>query len=75
VKPAEAFYSAEMKEFFLPYDAVRNASSPEETLMDFCESTYEAAAETGKWNRSELEGLAYTRAGTQSQRHGVTEKF
>jgi len=55
VKPAEAFYSREMGEFFLPYEAVRSSSNPEETLMQFLQSTYEAAAETGNWNRKALE--------------------
>ena len=55
VKPAAAFYSKEMNEFFLPYDAVRQSSSPEEALMDFCQSTYEAAANLAKWDRKALE--------------------
>ena len=55
VKPAEAFYSKEMGEFFLLYDAVRSSADPEETLMHFLQSTYKAAAETGNWNRAELE--------------------
>jgi hypothetical protein len=42
IKPAAGFYSQDMKEFLLPYDAVRQSSSPEEALMDFCQSTYEA---------------------------------
>jgi hypothetical protein len=55
VKPAEAFYSTEMKEFFLPYDAVRQSPSPETALMDFCQSTYEAGANLAKWDRKALE--------------------
>ena len=55
VKPAAAFYSKEMSEFFLPYDAVRQSSSPEDALMDFCQSTYEAAADLAKWDRKALE--------------------
>jgi len=55
VKPAEAFYSKEMGEFFLAYDVVRNAANPEETLMQFLNSTYEAAAVAGGWDRSGLE--------------------
>ncbi len=58
VKPKQAFYSSEMKEFFLPYDAVRQSQSPEETLMDFCQSTYEAGANLAGWDRSELERQA-----------------
>lgn len=55
VKPEAAFYSKDVNEFFLPYDAVRNSSSPEETLMDFCQSTYEAGANLAKWDRKMLE--------------------
>jgi hypothetical protein len=55
VKPAAAFYSAEVKEFFLPYDAVRQSPSPESALMDFCQSTYEAGANLAKWARKTLE--------------------
>jgi hypothetical protein len=55
VKPEAAFYSAEVKEFFLPYDAVRQSSSPEDALMDFCQSTYEAGANLAKWDRKALE--------------------
>ena len=55
VKPAAAFYSQDMKEFLLPYDAVRQSPSPEAALMDFCQSTYEAGANLGKWDRKALE--------------------
>ncbi len=55
VKPEEAFYSKEMGEFFLKYDDVRNAPDPEAFLLEFLQSTYEAAANTGKWDREALE--------------------
>ena len=55
VKPAAAFYSQDMKEFLLPYDAVRQSSSPEDALMDFLQSTYEAGANLAKWDRKALE--------------------
>jgi hypothetical protein len=42
-------------EFVLPYDAVRTASDPEGTLMEFLQSTYEAAANLGQWDRAALE--------------------
>ena len=45
----------DMKEFLLPYDAVRQSPSPENALMDFCQSTYEAAANLAKWDRKALE--------------------
>jgi hypothetical protein len=55
IRPAETFYSPEMKEFFLPYDDVRKSGSPEQTLMDFCQTTYEASANLAKWDRAALE--------------------
>lgn len=55
VEPEEAFYSKEMGEFFLKYDDVIKAADSENYLTLFLQSTYEAAAETGKWNRDELE--------------------
>ena len=55
VKPEAAFYSKDVSEFFLPYDAVRQSSSPENALMDFCQSTYEAGANLAKWDRKALE--------------------
>jgi hypothetical protein len=55
VKPEAAFYSKEMGEFFLKYDDVISAADPEASLLDFLQSTYEAAANTGNWDRSALE--------------------
>jgi hypothetical protein len=55
IQPSEGFYDLNMREFILPYDAVRNASSPDKVLMDFLQSTYIAATTTVKWDRSKLE--------------------
>jgi hypothetical protein len=55
IKPAGAFYSQDMKEFLLPYDAVRQSPSPENSLMGFLQSTYEAGANLAKWDRAGLE--------------------
>jgi hypothetical protein len=55
VKPDGAFYSKDVSEFFLPYDAVRQSSSPEDALIDFCQSTYEAGANLANWSRKALE--------------------
>ncbi len=55
VHPEAAFYHPELKEFLLMYDRVRVAESPEQMVMEFLQSTYEAAAELGGWNREELE--------------------
>jgi hypothetical protein len=53
--PAQAYYHQELKEFILPYDTVRQSDSPEKTLLGFMQSTYEAGANLGNWNRAELE--------------------
>ena len=55
VDPSEAFYSPELREFILPYDAVRTARDPDALLLQFLETTYEAAADAAKWDRSALE--------------------
>jgi len=55
VEPEGAFYHAELREFLLPYDRVRTATSPDAALMAFAQSTYEAAAISGKWDRPALE--------------------
>ena len=52
VRPEAAFYSEALHEFILPYDAVRTACSPDETLLEFLQSTYEAAANLGNWDRA-----------------------
>ena len=55
VKPSAAYFHEGLGEFILPYDAVRTAAAPEVTLLEFLESTYEAAADTGNWDRAALE--------------------
>lgn len=55
VQPAAAFYDQTFREFILPYDAVRESSAPDETLLAFLQSTYEAVATLGKWDRPGLE--------------------
>jgi hypothetical protein len=55
VSPAAASYNRELGQFVLAYDAVRRAEEPESMLMKFLQSTYEAAANTGNWDRSALE--------------------
>ena len=58
VRPAEASYNRDFGEFILPYEAVRRATAPDEPLLDFLQSTYEAAATLAQWNRAELERAA-----------------
>ncbi|HXM68806.1 MAG TPA: DUF5996 family protein [Candidatus Acidoferrum sp.] len=55
VRPAAAFYHPEMKEFLLMYDDVRRAALPRQALLDFLQSTYEAGANLGGWDRRGLE--------------------
>lgn len=55
VTPAKTFYSAEMGEYFLKYEDVRASDAPETMLLEFFQSTYEAGANLGKWDRAELE--------------------
>jgi hypothetical protein len=55
VKPDAAFFHEAMGEFILPYDAVRTAANPEQTLFDFLQSTYDAAANAAAWDREALE--------------------
>ena len=55
VRPAAAYYHPELHEWILPYDAVRESQDPDATLLDFLQSTYEAAADLGGWDRAALE--------------------
>src|SRR4029077_8872728 len=52
LRPTGALFSKEMGEFLLPYEAVRTAADPEAALLDFLQSTYEAAAECAGWDRA-----------------------
>ncbi|HEY6593944.1 MAG TPA: DUF5996 family protein, partial [Asanoa sp.] len=55
VRPENAHYSTELGEFVLPYADVRAADNRQQHLLDFLQSTYEAAAECASWNRRALE--------------------
>jgi hypothetical protein len=55
VRPEAAFFSEALGEFILPYDAVRTAAQPDNALLEFLQSTYEAAANSAKWDRDALE--------------------
>jgi len=57
VLPASAFYHPQLHLFLLMYDDVRQSASPRETLLSFLQSTYEAGATLGHWNRKELERI------------------
>lgn len=55
IRPSAAFYHKPLGEFLLMYENVRMARSPSRTLLDFCQSTYQAAASLGRWDRTGLE--------------------
>ena len=55
MRPDAAFFSEAVGEFILPYDAVRTAVAPDRALLEFLQSTYEAAANSAKWDRAALE--------------------
>jgi len=58
IRPAAAFYQTQVGEFLLPYDQVRSASDPRGMLMEFLQTTYEAAANLGHWDRAAFERQA-----------------
>jgi hypothetical protein len=55
VRPEAVFYSPELREFILAYDEVRTSPSPDDTLLDFLQTTYEAAANLARWDRASLD--------------------
>jgi hypothetical protein len=58
IRPNAAFFSEAVGEFILPYDAVRTAKDPDQALLEFLQSTYEAAANAAQWDRDALECAA-----------------
>src|SRR6266404_1922784 len=55
VQPAAAYYEPQLREFVLPYDDVRGAESPDDAVLEFAQTTYEAAATLAKWDRAAFE--------------------
>jgi Family of unknown function (DUF5996) len=55
VRPKAAFYHDALHEFLLPYEALRTSAAPDQTLLVFLQSTYEAAADSSGWDRAALE--------------------
>jgi hypothetical protein len=58
VQPDAAYYHRELNEFILPYEAVRQADSPDDVIRAFIDSTYDRAADLGKWDRGALDRVA-----------------
>jgi hypothetical protein len=55
LRPQGARYDTDLRECLLPYDRVREASDPDAALLEFLQSSYEAAADRGRWDRAALE--------------------
>jgi hypothetical protein len=55
IQPGAASYQPKLREFVLSYDTVRTAEKPDEVLLDFAQSAYDAASKLGKWDRAALE--------------------
>jgi hypothetical protein len=55
IKPEGAYYNTQLREWILPYENVRAAADPAQAMRDFFQSTYDAAADRGKWDRTALE--------------------
>jgi hypothetical protein len=55
IRPAAAYYSRELADFILPYDTARSTSSPDQTVLDFYQSAYEAGADLARWDRPALD--------------------
>ncbi len=55
VSPSAAYWDTKLGEFILKYEDVRSAQSPDRTILEFCQSTYEAGARVAKWDRESLE--------------------
>ncbi len=67
VKPDGAFYSDDLREFILPYDRVRESESPDEILLEFLQTTYEAAANLAQWDRAAVERSEDPKSGRRAQ--------
>src|ERR1700682_901129 len=57
VRPDAASYNAQLRDFILPYDAVRRGDSPDDVLLDFARSTYDAASSLARWDRAALKEI------------------
>jgi len=55
IRPGTAYYSRELANFILPYEAARSASSPDSAVLDFCQSAYDVAADLAGWDRAALD--------------------
>jgi len=65
VGPSEAFYSNDLREFILPYAVVRESKSPDDTLLEFLQSSYDAAADLARMGSQ----IAGTRSRSEDARY------
>lgn len=72
IEPAEAFFHKELREFILPYDKVRTASNPEYIILDFFQSTYEAAAVMADWDTKSVEESPHLKHLQFKHQHSLT---
>lgn len=65
VKPSGATFHPQLREWILPYEEVRRASSPDDAILEFAQSTYDAASILGRWDREaliEIKPILHSRA-------------
>jgi hypothetical protein len=55
VRPAAARYDRDLRDFVLPYDAVRSLPAPDDVVLDFFQSVYDAGADLAHWDRAALD--------------------
>ncbi|MGH3991267.1 MAG: DUF5996 family protein, partial [Pseudonocardiaceae bacterium] len=70
IRPDAGYYSSDAGQFLLPYEAVRAAPDPDRTLLEFLQTTYEAAADRAGWDRLALEDDPAHRAGPRTEVRG-----
>ena len=63
IQPTKAGYNTALGEFIYLYEDLRQESSPDEALLAFLESSYEAGATLAQWDRSLLERASLSQIG------------
>ena len=71
VQPADAFYSQDLREFILPYERVARSAEPDAMLLEFLQTTYDAAATLAGWDRAALERTEHPKPKARSQEPGA----
>jgi len=55
IRPSSAYYSSELANFILPWEAVRSSTAADAAVLEFCQSAYSAAADLARWDRASLD--------------------